>query len=192
MKYKAKRRGPKQRHFTDLTDEQWAKIRPILLSALTRRYLRRVERSIWTLRDYADGLAYISRYRCKWRRIPREFPPAREVYQFNVFLRRRRLLPVLRKMLGEDVPFGLEAHYKTKARRGEYQHDRRIDLRKCDVCPRCGKNSMSCYGTKKQGSRIVRYYQCSSCRHKRVWVDVPQGCGWQGGLTEYASIAREQ
>ncbi|WP_304736857.1 transposase [uncultured Desulfovibrio sp.] len=174
--------GQVQRHFTDLTNEQWAKVCPVLLNSLTRRYLRMIERSGWTVRDFANGLAYISRYRCRWKRIPREFPSVKDIYQFNLILRKYRLLRKLHGMMGDDMPFGLEAFYKRSRRRhGEYAHDRRINLRKCDICPRCGENAMVCYGTRWQGSRIVRYYHCDACGHKRVWLDVPQkGMGWMG------------
>ena len=175
--------GQVQRHFTDFTDEQWAKVCPVLLASLTRRYLRMVERSGWTLRDFVNGLSYVSRYRCRWKRIPREFPPVKAVYRFNLILRKYRLLRRLRVLLGEDMPFGLEAFYKRGGEHGEYGHDRRMDLRKCDICPRCGQNAMVCYGTRRQGSRIVRYYRCGSCGHRRVWLDVPQkGMGWMGNL----------
>ena len=118
--------GQVQRHFTDLTDEQWAKVCPVLLASLTRRYLRMVERSGWTLRDFANGLSYVSRYRCRWKRIPREFPPVKAVYRFNLILRKYRILRRLRVLLGEDMPFGLEAFYKRAGEHGEYGHDRRM------------------------------------------------------------------
>lgn len=113
-----------QGHFTDFTDEQWERVRPLLLASLTRRYLRTVERSDWTLRDFVNGLSYVSRYRCRWKCIPREFPPAEAVYRFNLMLRKYRLLRRLRALLGEDMPFGLEAFYKRAGEHGGHGHDR--------------------------------------------------------------------
>lgn len=170
----------RQQGFTGLNSTQWEMVRPVLQASLTSRFLSSLEKSEWTLRDYTNALAYISCYRCRWNSIPEEFPPTASVYHFNRMLRQRKLFRVIRALLGEGTPFGLEAGYKSGGRRDEWYHDHRADSRKCDACPNCAENSMICYKTRKQGSRIVRYYRCEACGHKRVWLDMPQGKGWQG------------
>ncbi len=175
---------------TDLNNAQWEAVRPVLLASLAPHFLsslgegapgeKKRENAVWTLRDYADALAYISRHHCRWKSIPDEFPPTASVYRFNRMLRERRLFRVIRGVLGESIPFGLEAHYQSAGKALEWYRDHREDARKCGACPRCAENSMICYKTRKQGSRIVRYYRCEACGHKRVWLELPQGKGWQG------------
>lgn len=182
LKQLMRHEGAKQWRFTDLSAAQWESVRSVLMEALSKRYLTGISRSGWSLRDYADALAYISRYHCRWRRLPSDFPPPCVVYRFNCILRKHRLLRVLRARLGENMPFGLEVHYRGTKKRRDWNRDHRADSRKCDVCPRCGADAMNCYRTSRQESRIVRYYRCKVCKHKRVWLDALQAKGWLGML----------
>lgn len=171
-----------QRYFTDLTDAQWHRVRPILQEVLSVRYQRSLGKSPWPLREYVNALAWISLYRTRWNALPREFPPVDAVYRFHRYLRDCRALRRIRAVLPPDTPFGLERGYRRNFDPANVVpvRDRRADLRKCDACPRCHNNTMICYKTRKQGSRVVRYYRCKNCGHRRVWLDLPQGKGWQG------------
>lgn len=180
--------GIRQRQLTDLSDCQWMLIHIVLLSSLGLRYLLAVQRSPWSLRDYADALAYISRYKCRWNKMPREFPPVSAVYQFNRHLRNKRLFPLLRKILGNNMPFGLESHYKSVNKLLNDVRDTPGRPRTCDICPKCGKNAMRCYKTRRQGSRTVRYYQCEICSHKRMWMSEPDQKGWNGTFPPSATV----
>lgn len=173
-----------QHMLTDLTQWQWTAIQSVLVSSLSPRLLRKIAASPWSLRDYANALAYISFYRCRWESMPNVFPSVAAVYRFNRTLGDKRLFPVLRKLLGGDVPFGLEVHHKDVSTK----KDRRADRRCCGPCPRCGAQGMQCYKTRRQGSRVVRYYGCKACGHKRVWLSVPGGKGWQGTFPSMPTV----
>lgn len=67
---------------SDLTDEQWQVLRPLLPPpAPTGR--RRIDRR-WVL----NAIFYVVRTGCQWRQLPRDFPPWKTVY--TVFWRWRR------------------------------------------------------------------------------------------------------
>lgn len=54
---------------TDLTDEQWTVIEPLLVRRETRGRARRVD-----LREVVNGLLYQTRTGCQWRLLPHDFP----------------------------------------------------------------------------------------------------------------------
>ena len=69
---------PKRKPYpTDLTDKQWAKLKPHLPSENTRGAPRRVE-----LREIMNALLYLSRTGSQWRLLPHDFPPWQTVYQY--------------------------------------------------------------------------------------------------------------
>lgn len=67
---------------SDLTDEQWQVLRP-LLPPPARTGRRRVDRR-WVL----NAIFYVVRTGCQWRQLPQDFPPWKTVY--TVFWRCRR------------------------------------------------------------------------------------------------------
>jgi putative transposase len=62
---------------TDLTDEQWAKLKPHLPLAHRRGAPRRAN-----LREILNALLYISRTGCQWRLLPHDLPPWEKVYSY--------------------------------------------------------------------------------------------------------------
>lgn len=72
-----------KRYPTDLTDEEWSRIEPLLpLSAGTGRR-REVD-----LREVLNAIRYLARTGCGWRMLPRDFPPWQTVYWwFRRFVR---------------------------------------------------------------------------------------------------------
>lgn len=62
---------------TDLTDEQWAKLKPHLPLAHPRGAPRRVD-----LREIMNALVYLSRTGCQWRLLPHDLPPWQKVYYY--------------------------------------------------------------------------------------------------------------
>lgn len=58
---------------SDLTDEQWAEIRPLYSGMRTRG---------WSKRELTDAVLYLVESGCKWRQLPHDFPPYSTVYSF--------------------------------------------------------------------------------------------------------------
>jgi putative transposase len=70
------------RYASDLTDEEWRVLEPLLPGAL-----RRGRRRAWPLREIANAIFYVLRAGCTWCLLPDSFPPWRTVYRWFVRLR---------------------------------------------------------------------------------------------------------
>jgi putative transposase len=64
---------------SDLTDAQWAVLKPLLPQA---RHLGRPRKT--GLREIVDAILYRNRNGCTWRALPHDFPPWRTVYNYFV------------------------------------------------------------------------------------------------------------
>ncbi len=62
---------------SDLSDEEWAKLKPHLLKPPGRGAPRRVN-----LREVINALRYLSRTGCQWRMLPHDLPPWEIVYYY--------------------------------------------------------------------------------------------------------------
>jgi putative transposase len=62
---------------TDLTDEQWAFLEPLLAPGLPGGRPRKTN-----LREVINALLYLNRNSCTWRNLPHDFPPWRTVYNY--------------------------------------------------------------------------------------------------------------
>ena len=72
-----------KRYPTDLTDEEWSKIEPMLPGAACTGRRRRVD-----LREVLNAIRYLARTGCGWRMLPKDFPPWQTVYWwFRRFIR---------------------------------------------------------------------------------------------------------
>ena len=60
---------------SDLSDEEWALLKPLLTS-----HERRGRPPKWPTRRVADAVFYLLRSGCAWRMLPREYPPWQTVY----------------------------------------------------------------------------------------------------------------
>lgn len=67
----------KLRYPTDLTDEEWALVAPLLPPARHGGNKRTVD-----LREVVNGLMYVLGTRCQWRAIPKDLPPCSTVYGY--------------------------------------------------------------------------------------------------------------
>ena len=66
---------PTRPYPSDLADEEWALLGPLLASPEKRdRPLK------WTARRVADAVFYLLRSGCVWRMLPREYPSWQTVY----------------------------------------------------------------------------------------------------------------
>jgi len=72
-----------KRYPTDLTDEEWAKIEPLLPRRSKRGRPREVD-----LREIMNAIRYLVRTGCGWRMLPKDFPAWETVYWwFRRFVR---------------------------------------------------------------------------------------------------------
>lgn len=62
---------------TDLTDEQWSKIEPLL-----PKQDNRGRKPTHTRREMFNAILYLNRTGCQWRMLPHDFPPWDAVYAF--------------------------------------------------------------------------------------------------------------
>ena len=62
-----------ERYATDLSDEQWELVRP-LVEAVTGR------KASVSRREIVNAILYVARTGCQWRLLPREFPKWSTVY----------------------------------------------------------------------------------------------------------------
>jgi transposase len=72
-----------KRYPTDLSDEEWARIEPVLPRSAKRGRPREVD-----LREILNAIRYLVRTGCGWRMLPNDFPPSGTVYWwFRRFVR---------------------------------------------------------------------------------------------------------
>ena len=72
-----------RRYPTDLTDEEWSQVEPLLPKPGTTGRQRRID-----LRDVLNAVRYLARTGCGWRMLPVHFPPWQTVYWwFRRFVR---------------------------------------------------------------------------------------------------------
>ena len=65
---------------SDVTDEQWALLEPLLPRPSRRR--RRGRPRTTDLRAVVNALFYHAREGCTWRALPHDFPPWKTVYNY--------------------------------------------------------------------------------------------------------------
>jgi transposase len=67
----------KLRYPSDLTDEEWGHIEPLLPAAKRGGGKRRVE-----MRAVANGVMYVLSTGCQWRYLPKDLPPRSTVHNY--------------------------------------------------------------------------------------------------------------
>ena len=72
---------------TDLSDDQWIEIEPLLENLRTYK---------WPKRELINAVLYVVTTGCQWRNMPHDFPPFSTVYSF---FRRARLSGLWDKIL---------------------------------------------------------------------------------------------
>ena len=63
---------------SDLTDQEWAIIEPLIPSPNRFGRPRR-----YNQRDILNGIFYVDRMGCQWRYLPKDFPPWDSVFTFK-------------------------------------------------------------------------------------------------------------
>src|SRR5713101_5822768 len=73
-----------KRYPSDLTDEEWVRIEP-----LVPKPARKGRRPSVEMREVVNAIRYLARAGCEWRMLPTDFPPWQTVYWwFRRFVRR--------------------------------------------------------------------------------------------------------
>lgn len=67
------------RYPTDLTDAEWALVRPFIPEPV--RYPN-LEEPKYSRRDVLDAIFYRERTGCQWRNLPHDFPPWKQVFEY--------------------------------------------------------------------------------------------------------------
>lgn len=67
---------PRKAYPTDLNDDQWELVKPLLPTPSSKRGRPRT----WTLREILNAIFYIVRSGCAWRLMPHDLPPWQTVY----------------------------------------------------------------------------------------------------------------
>ena len=65
------------RYPSDLTDEEWALVEPLIASAKRGGNKRTVD-----VREVVNGLMYVLSTGCQWRAIPKDLPPRSTVHDY--------------------------------------------------------------------------------------------------------------
>ena len=66
----------RKRYPTDLTNEQWSLIEPLLPPQKTGRPRK------YSQREMLNAIAYLTRTGCSWRMLPHDLPPWQAVYAY--------------------------------------------------------------------------------------------------------------
>ena len=99
-----RRSGMRTHHYpSDVTDEQWALIEP-LIPVYPGGRPRKTD-----VRDVLDAILYILRTGCQWRYLPVDFPPRSTVWRYFDEWRHNGTLDKIHDTLRTQGPHGREA-----------------------------------------------------------------------------------
>lgn len=88
-------KNERRRYASDLSESQWAIIKPLLPSAGNK--------SKWEKRELIDAVLYFVDNGCEWRNLPHDFPPYTIVANFYYALIRSGLWEDIRAALVKQV-----------------------------------------------------------------------------------------
>ena len=77
MQNRARYNRDQVRYPSDVTDEEWAEIAPLIPPARRGGRKRTVN-----IREVFNGLMYVLSTGCQWRALPKEFPPRSTVFDY--------------------------------------------------------------------------------------------------------------
>jgi transposase len=120
----------KLRYPSDLTEEEWGHIEPLIPPA--RRGGRKREVN---MREVVNGLMYVLGTGCQWRYLPKDFPPSGTVYRYFSRWNRHGTLDKIHQVL----------YAKCREKAG-----RNVDPTACII------DSQSVKGAEKGGRTLIR------------------------------------
>lgn len=83
---------------SDLTDEEWTLLEPLIPPAKPGGRPRR-----WEMREILNAIFYVLRSGCAWRMLPHDFPPWQTVYDYFWKWRKWGIWEELNRVLRERV-----------------------------------------------------------------------------------------
>ena len=86
-----------QRYPSDLTDEQWALLKPLIPGSSGGRPRKT------SMRDVLDAIFYVLRTGCQWRFLPKDFPPKSTVWGYFDAWRHNGVLDTIHDRLRDRV-----------------------------------------------------------------------------------------
>ena len=94
------------RYPSDVTDEEWAIIGPMIPPARTGGRKRQTD-----VREVFNAIRYVDRTGCQWRQLPKDFPPHTTVYNYFWEWTRYGMLDRIHQTLMRDAakPAGARA-----------------------------------------------------------------------------------
>ena len=93
------------RYPSDLTDEEWALVAPLIPPGKPGGGKRRVD-----LREVVNGVMYILSTGCQWRSLPKDLPPRSTVHDY-LSLWNRSSGPLAPNFLGKSMDYNLGWRY---------------------------------------------------------------------------------
>lgn len=148
----------KQCFFTDISDQAFYRALPTIKQAMPHLGKNMTDAEI---RVHLNAILYLSTFYAPWCKIQNFKATQRFYYR----LRQKNCLGILQRIIGVKHPLDIRRPVR---KNDSYMEPAR--KRKCPPCPKCGLDDMICYGTRHQGSAIVRNYRCRSCGQTKLWV----------------------
>ena len=108
-----------QRYPSDLTDEQWERVKPLIPVYPGGRPRKT------SMRDVMDAIFYIVRTGCQWRFLPKDFPPKSTVWGYFDEWRHNGTL--------EEIDDTLRDRVRRQERPGHPRHSASIDSQSVDT-----------------------------------------------------------
>ena len=88
----------KKRYTSDLTDEEWAIIEPLIPAAKEGGRPRTTN-----MREVVDGIFYVLKTGCQWANLPGDFPPYSTVFDYYKQWRKNKVWQGMNDALREEV-----------------------------------------------------------------------------------------
>ncbi len=88
---------PRKPYPSDLSDEQWQQIEPLLPPP------KRVHRRAADRREVVNAILYLLRTGCSWREMPHDFPPWQTVVRYFYKWQKRGVLAQIHDQLAQQL-----------------------------------------------------------------------------------------
>ncbi len=170
---------------TDFSSAAFRAVMPTICEYMPRIYLTMREHDIHCA---LNAIAYIAVFHTPWSKIDN----MKVVQRFYYRLKKLGLLSLIRACAG--LPSSLLINRPTERTPGEkgdkVEERPRMVCRPCGPCPRCGADTMHCYGSHKVGALRVRHYRCRTCRQTAVWITGANHSWWKNP-NQLAKLAKK-
>lgn len=101
---------PNKRYKTDLSDQQWLRIQPLLPAEKPGGRHRSVD-----LRQIVNAIFYMNKTGCSWEMLPKDFPPYSTVYYYHRRWQKQGTWYKINQVLREQVRKGFSKNTKPTA-----------------------------------------------------------------------------